>query len=151
MYNSLIIFIILGIVIVYEYILISFHLNQKQLWGSKVPQKFKQISYVTIFLSFLCGIYLIYYFSKNEKQLFNYLFLLGLLCLLGGAIFWPFTLFFNNLIHKIFALFLTFIGVCLLLVRVVQIQEKQILPFLTLSFLLFQTGIMDLIIWPIYQ
>lgn len=150
-------------------VLISYYFMVKKLpintlWAN-MPNWLRIIDYFTIFCAFIAGIYLIYYsieISPTQNKIVHhtyepygkYILYTAWTLLLIGANLWPLSLIHQmKPIWVVGSLILTTIGASLLMDCVLNGQTngpwttELILATVASSILLFQTGIMDMIIW----
>ena len=139
--------------------------NANLYWGY-MPQKVRDFSKFTIPLAFLAGLYMVYYsiaeipkssvvhheYEPNGK----YILYLSLCLLLFGANLWPISLFHNTpRLVSVLSLVITAVGAALLMDCVLNehtqsVDTLRILAIVSTSILVFQTGIMDLLVWSFY-
>lgn len=128
--------------------------------------KLRTFSGFTITLAFLAGLYMVYYsvaeipkkrvvhheYEPNGK----YILYLSICLLIFGANLWPISLFHHTPKYvTILALVLTAIGAALLMDCVLNehledLDTLRIIAIVSTSILVFQTGIMDLLVWSFF-
>jgi hypothetical protein len=134
-------------------------------WGY-MPPKVRVFSKFTIPLSFLSGLYMVYYsiaeipkssvihhdYEPNGK----YIHYLSLCLLLFGANLWPISLFhITSRLVSVLSLVITAVGAillmgCVLIDHMHNVDRLRNAAIVATSILVFQTGIMDLIVWSFY-
>ena len=157
---NLSIFLLFGLPLIAQYIWISTGksgISSDKLWGH-TPEEFRKFSYFSILISFLVGVYLFWYmcFKWETCKNVEWLAMVGLTLMIAASNFWipSINSVGDNSVGNIITLTIVAIGALLLLISVTtDIQEdiyKKIAIFSS-SWLLFQTVIMDAIVWNIYN
>ena len=171
--TPLFLFIFLGVplLIQYWYMYATYNRSTADLYWGYMPQKVRDLSKFTIPLAFIAGLYMVYYsiaeipkssvvhhdYEPNGK----YILYLSLCLLLFGANLWPFSLFHtkSKIIGaeyiSILSLVITAVGAALLMDCVLNehmedLDTLRIIAIVSTSILVFQTGIMDLIVWSFF-
>lgn len=167
--TPLFLFVFMGIPLLFQYWYLYKTYNKRtaDLYWGNMPQTIRDFSKFTIILSFLAGLYMVYY-SINEipnntvvhheyEPNGKYILYLSICLLLFGANLWPFSLIHNTaFIVAFIGLLLTALGVALLMDCVLNehlenLDTQRILAIVSTSILMFQTGIMDLILWSFFS
>jgi len=139
-------YIIFGIIIIAGYIYNTIS-SGKDLWNNVKNKHLKNVYKIMIFLSFIFGVYLLYFFTfvKNENKELLYS---GLILLLVFSSIWAWAPYYHNKI----VLLLVSIGALLLLVNTsMQVSHSQNIKNAVALFacilLFIQTFVFDFIIW----
>jgi len=167
--TPLFLFVFLGIPLLIQYwfmyMFTGNKYNRDLYWGN-MPMNVRTFSGFTITLAFLAGLYMVYYsvaeipkkrvvhheYEPNGK----YILYLSICLLVFGANLWPISLFHNMPKYvTILSLVLTAIGAALLMDCVLNehledLDTLRILAIVSTSILVFQTGIMDLLVWSFF-
>lgn len=156
-----------GIPLLVSYYSMVRNVPPNKMWGH-MPKSLRRVDYLTIPFAFAAGIYMIYYsITKIPKQLRvvhhtydpygRYILYTAWTLLLIGANMWPLSLLHRlGPVWVIGGLVLTAIGACLLADCVLNGQlgepmtEEFVVAIVSVSILLFQTGIMDLGVWSFF-
>ena len=139
--------------------------NANLSWGY-MPQNIRNFSGLTIPLAFLAGLYMVYYsiaeIPKSSVVHYEYepygkyILYLSLCLFMFGANLWPISLFHNTPKYfSVLSLVITAVGAALLMDCVLNehmqsLDTLRILAIVSTSILVFQTGIMDLMVWSYY-
>jgi predicted neutral ceramidase superfamily lipid hydrolase len=154
-YKILAIYLVFGFFIMVGYSLMAKYGNPKDLWSNKdknIVLNYPMIKYVyilMIFLSFLSGIYLIYYFTTLQKtNIDEILIYVGLVFFLVFSTFWAYWPFkYSKTVLGLVAAgaILMLAGIC---VNKDDPNEiKKTMALLASSILVLQTGVFDFGIW----
>jgi hypothetical protein len=166
--TPLFLFVFLGgpLMVQYWYMYATYGRRTDNLYWGYMPQKVRDFSKLTIPLAFLAGLYMLYYsiaeipkssvvhneYEPNGK----YILYLSLCLFMFGANLWPFSLIHNTPKYvSILSLVITAVGTALLMDCVLNehmenLDTLRIVAIVATSILVFQTGIMDLLIWSYY-
>lgn len=155
---NLSIFLLFGLPLIAQYIWISTGksgISRDQLWGH-TPEEFRKFSYFSILVSFLVGVYLFWYmcFKWETCKKVEWLAMVGLTMMIAASNFWIPSILANNSIGNIITLTIVALGSLFLLISVTTDTQEDIykkIAIFSSSWLLFQTGIMDAIVWNIYN
>lgn len=155
---NLSIFLLFGLPLIAQYIWISTGksgITKDKLWGH-TPEEFRKFSYFSILVSFLAGIYLFWYmcFKWKTCKKVEWLAMVGLTLMIAASNFWIPSMVANNSIGSIITLVIVALGSLLLLISVTTNLEEDVYKKVAITastWLLFQTGIMDAIVWNIYN
>jgi hypothetical protein len=169
-FTYLCIYITLGLPLLISYSFIGY-LNKNEyenLWTNNgtnilVNKNVRSFNIFTIFLASLAGLYLLYYFTtKNIEDIkistmsidVKYIIFIGLLILLGFSLLWlpSFYLMSSKITSSV--LFMVSVGsmllvgsVCYILSKNKLVSNYDILSAIAVFMLLFQTFVMDFLIW----
>lgn len=141
-------FVIFGIIILsgYIYMIVNYK-KYKNLWNNVRNINLKRIYITMIALSFMFGIYLLYFFTTNKNK-YPYLLYTGLVLLLLFSSIWAWKPFFYNKIILFFASFGTFLLLINTSLEISNDQSAKKISALFACILLFvQTFVFDFIIW----
>lgn len=163
---NLVIIVIFGLTLISQYIVLAmgkFGLSQDQMWGN-TPQLFRDVSLLTIVLAFIAGLYLSYYLSLQEgpfrgtvRQIFQ---IIGLMLLVVVSNLWIPMMVIGSAIGSLLVLSLVALGSILILVTLLYSDDFEcicidgpgnVAAIVAGSILVFQTLVMDAIVWNVYS
>lgn len=132
-------------------------LSKDSMWGY-TPQTFRDISIFTIIISFIAGIYASYYliFKYGEKDnKFVWMSMVGLTLLVASSNFWIPSMIADNRIGSVLTLTVAAIGSLVTLTSIIldsnDFDTYKIAAVVSGAILVFQTTIMDAIVWNVYN
>lgn len=145
---NIVIIAIFGASLIVQYILLAtghFDLSRDQMWGYS-PKEFRLFSIFSITLAFLAGLYMAYYYSFRVPSEPNVVQIIGLLLLVGVSNLWIISMIFRSKVGTQIVLILVALGALMLY------PGTDSIPAITgYSILVFQTLIMDAIVWGYYN
>ena len=156
---NLSIFLLFGLPLIAQYIWLATGttgLSKDEMWGYS-PELFRKISIGTIILSFIAGLYLFYYLTWRycETDKYTWLAMVGLTILIGASNFWVPSMRSKSKIGSILTLSIAAIGSLFVLSSVIMdcspMDAQKIVGIVSATVLVFQTTIMDAIVWNIYN